>query len=199
MGGPSPGSNTALAAALQQARLYDVPKDIIERNLKKASEKGQADYTEVNYEVLTDNNARAAANVRDVVKKGGGKMADPGSVMFNFNRCGVIALPVDKISADALLEAAMDAGGDDVLEPEPAEEDDDLPLFYKVLTSLEDYTSVRQKLQEQGLPIDADHSGLELVPTAHVEPDDEARDLNEIIMERLLELDDVDAVYSNQR
>lgn len=76
-------------------------------------------------EVLTDNNNRAAANIRDVVKKGGGKMADPGSVLFNFKRTGVVYVKTGDISSDDLLLAAMDAGAEDVLEPEVDEDEDD--------------------------------------------------------------------------
>lgn len=213
IGGPNVASNSALAVLLAQARFFDVPKDILDRNIKKATEKGQADFAELNYEVyglggvgivldvLTDNNSRAAANVRDVVKKNGGKMADPGSVMFNFKRCGVLAVIAEKVDPDELLLAAMDSGADDVREPEKDknEEDESSPLLYKVLTSMENFGSVRSNFEKFEISVDWDHSGLELVPLSFVEPDDEARDLNEIIMEKLLELDDVDAVYSNQR
>jgi hypothetical protein len=75
-------------------------------------------------EVLTDNFNRAAATIRDVVKKGGAKMADSGSVLFNFKRAGVIYVKVDSVKSDELLLAAMDAGAEDVLEPE-ADEDED--------------------------------------------------------------------------
>jgi hypothetical protein len=135
-GGPSPAANPALAVLLQQAKEADVPKDIIDRNLKKATDKGQADFVELTYEVygyggvglvlevLTDNFNRAAATIRDVVKKGGAKMADSGSVLFNFKRAGVIYVKADSVKSDELLLAAMDAGAEDVLEPE-ADEDED--------------------------------------------------------------------------
>eukprot|EP00271_Cylindrocystis_brebissonii_P006971 TRINITY_DN19993_c0_g1_i1.p1 TRINITY_DN19993_c0_g1~~TRINITY_DN19993_c0_g1_i1.p1 ORF type:complete len:377 (-),score=45.34 TRINITY_DN19993_c0_g1_i1:78-1208(-) len=212
-GGPNPASNSALALLLTQARMYDIPKDILERNIKKASEKGQADFAEMTYEVygiggvgivldvLTDNNARAAATVRDVVKKSGGKMADPGSVMFNFQRCGVLAIPAEGTDADSLLLAAMDLGADDVEEPQPKDPDDEHegPPRYRVVTTVESYLTVRSKLEEAGFQIDANNSGLELLPVAYVEPDEEAHDLNEAMIEKLLELDDVDAAYSNQK
>lgn len=216
-GGASPGSNPALAFALAQARLYAVPKDIIERNMKKAGDKGQADYAEVTFEVygvggvgivvdvMTDNNARSAALVRDIVKKGGGKMADPGSVMFNFNRCGVISVPAEKIDSDSLLLAAMDAGADDVVEPQlEAEADDedetDAPTpVRKVVTALDAFADVMQKLEKASVPILSDDSGLQYLPRAYIHADAEARELNEAMMDKLLSLDDVDAVYSNQQ
>ncbi|KAH7283838.1 hypothetical protein KP509_34G026200 [Ceratopteris richardii] len=212
-GSPNPVANSALAALLQYAKDYDIPKEIIERNIKKASEKGQQDYEPVIYEaygfggvgiiieVLTDNSNRAAANVRDVVKKSGCKMADPGSVLFNFRKAGVISIKSEKVDGDSLLVAAMDAGAEDVVEPAHDEDEDPIDApekYYKVITPLEQYASVCKRLQEAGMPVDLDCSGLEYIPNASYEPDDEAMDLNKVLMEKLLELDDVDAVYSNQ-
>ncbi|KAL3677468.1 hypothetical protein R1sor_027416 [Riccia sorocarpa] len=212
-GGPNPTANAALAVLLQTAKQYDVPKDIIERNIKKASDKSQADFVDMTYEVyglggvglvlevLTDNNNRAAATIRDVVKKGGGKMADPGSVLFNFTRTGVIYVKAEGISSDDLLLAAMDAGAEDVLEPEEddEEEEEEEARFFKVLVPVDQFFTINQKLKEAGIQVDDDNSGLELFPVARVEPDDEALEMNRALMEKLLDLDDVDAVYSNQK
>ncbi|CAI5960696.1 unnamed protein product [Closterium sp. NIES-65] len=218
--GPSPGSNSALAALLVAAKQGGVPKDVIDRNIKRATEKGQADFTEIVYEiyglggvgivvdVLTDNNARAAATVRDVVRKGGAKMADPGSVLFNFKRQGVLAVPAATADPDEVLVVAVDAGADDVINPGEdiagggggghAEEGEEEEQFFRVLTPAESFASVRAELQEYGLTVDAEHSGLMFIPTATMQPDEEAREQNEAVMEKLLELDDVDAVYCNQ-
>lgn len=76
-------------------------------------------------EVLTDNHNRAASTIRDVVKKNGAKMADSGSVLFNFKSAGVIYVKADKVEADDLLLAAMDAGAEDVVEPSSDDEDDE--------------------------------------------------------------------------
>lgn len=75
-------------------------------------------------EVLTDNLNRAAATVRDVVKKSGCKMADPGSVLFNFRKAGVVNVKAGKVDGDSLLAAAMDAGAEDVVEPTYYEDED---------------------------------------------------------------------------
>lgn len=212
-GSPNPVANPTLAALLQYAKDFDIPKDIIERNIKKASEKGQQEYEAVTYEaygfggvgviveVLTDNLNRAAANVRDVVKKSGCKMADPGSVLFNFQRAGAVNVRADKVDGDALLAAAMDAGAEDVVEPtyyEDEDPQDPSDKYFKVITPLDQYSSVFKKLQEAGIPADAECSGLEYIPTTTFEPDDEAIELNKALVEKLLELDDVDAVYYNQ-
>ncbi|CAI5496623.1 unnamed protein product [Closterium sp. Naga37s-1] len=73
-----------------------------------------------------------------------------------------------------------------------------LQEFFRVLTPAESFASVRAQLQEYGLTVDAEHSGLMFIPTATMQPDEEAREQNEAVMEKLLELDDVDAVYCNQ-
>ncbi|CAK9863297.1 unnamed protein product [Sphagnum jensenii] len=213
-GGPSPAANPALAVLLQQAKEADVPKDIIDRNLKKATDKGQADFVELTYEVygyggvglvlevLTDNFNRAAATIRDVVKKGGAKMADSGSVLFNFKRAGVIYVKADSVKSDELLLAAMDAGAEDVLEPEADEDEDndkEEEKYFQVITSLDQFSVVRGSLQEAGVPFDADISGPQLIPITTVKTDDEAMELNKVLTDKLLELDDVDAVYSNQK
>ncbi|KAI5081190.1 hypothetical protein GOP47_0004373 [Adiantum capillus-veneris] len=212
-GSPNPVANSALAALLQYAKDFDIPKDIIERNIKKASEKGQQDFEPMIYEaygfggigilieVLTDNSNRAAANVREVVKKSGCKMADAGSVQFNFKKAGVVNVKADKVDADSLLAAAMDAGAEDVIEPTYYEDEDPQDAsdkYYKVMTPLEQYSAVSKRLQGAGIPVVMESSGLEYIPNAILEPDDEAIELNKALMERLLELDDVDAVYSNQ-
>lgn len=82
-------------------------------------------------EVLTDNFNRAAATVRDVVKKGGAKMADSGSVLFNFKRAGVVYVNTNKVEGDDLLLAAMDAGAEDVVEPSTPDEGDDYEVEEK--------------------------------------------------------------------
>ena len=82
-------------------------------------------------EVLTDNLNRTAANVRDVVRKSGCKMADPGSVLFNFRKAGVVNVRADKVEGDALLAAAMEAGAEDVVEPTFYEDEDPEDLSEK--------------------------------------------------------------------
>lgn len=111
-GGPDPVSNTALADVLRQARDAQVPKDIIERNIKKASEANQADFQEMLFEAygpggtgfliecLSDNVNRSSSEVRAAVTKAGGKMAEQGSVAFNFKRQGVVLLQGEGLTED---------------------------------------------------------------------------------------------------
>ncbi|KAF3446405.1 hypothetical protein FNV43_RR11584 [Rhamnella rubrinervis] len=212
-GGPNPISNTVLAAVLEKAKELDVPKEILERNIKKASEKGQEAYIEKIYEVygfggasmvvevLTDKINRSVAAVREVVKDCGGKMADPGSVMFKFRRVRVVNIKVSDIDKDQLLVIALDAGAEDVIEPPVYEDDteeDRSESYYKIVSSSENYSAILEKLRDEGINFEADN-GSELIPVNHIEVDDEALDLNKELMSKLLELDDVDAVYTDQK
>ncbi|XP_065848602.1 probable transcriptional regulatory protein At2g25830 [Euphorbia lathyris] len=212
-GGPNPISNTVLSALLEKAKELDVPKEIMERNIKRASEKGQEAYIEKIYEVygyggvsmvvevLTDKINRSVAAVREVVKDYGGKMADPGSVMFKFRRVRVVNIKVTDADKDQLLEIALDAGAEDVIEPPIYEDDTDEDMserFYKVVSSSDNYAQVLSKLGEAGIGFETDN-GSELLPLTAMEVDEEAMELNKELMSKLLELDDVDAVYTDQK
>ncbi|CAA7402797.1 unnamed protein product [Spirodela intermedia] len=212
-GGPNPVSNTVLVSVLERAKELDVPKEIVERNIKRASEKGQEAYIEKLYEVygfggvgmvvevLTDKINRSVAAVREVVKDCGGKMADPGSILFKFRRARVVNIKVSDADKDDLLAIALDAGAEDVIEPPVYEDDSDedsLERYYKVIGSSESYPDILSKLREEGIAFEPDN-GSELVPLMMIEVDDEAMDLNKELMSKLLDLDDVDAVYSDQK
>ena len=206
-GGADPMANARLREYLQQAKVAQVPVDIIDRNLKKAADKNAADYSEMTYEAygvggsgfiieaLTDNVNRTAAEVRNAVAKSGGKMADVGSVMFNFSRQGVIMVDSTE-NEDAVFEAAMDAGASD-LQPVYNDSDSGILEGYKILTSLESITAVTESLSAQGLKLCMESSGILYVPLATVELNDEDYASNEAMLERLLALDDVDVVHAN--
>ncbi|KAL0741090.1 hypothetical protein Bca4012_082603 [Brassica carinata] len=212
-GGPNPVSNTVLATILERAKDLDVPKDIVERNIKRASEKGQEDFIEKIYEVygyggvsmvvevLTDKINRSVAAVRSVLKDYGGKMADSGSVMFKFRRVRVVNIKVTEADKDQLFIIALDAGAEDVIDPPSYEDDTDEDReerYYKIVTSNENYSTVLSKLRDEGVNFEPDN-GSELLPLTTVEVDDEAMELNKELMQKLLELDDVDAVYIDQK
>jgi len=126
-GGPDPAMNPRLRLAIQSARAENMPKDNIERAIKKA-EGGEADsYEAVRYEgygpggvaiiveALTDNRNRTAGAVRSYFSKHGGSMGEPGSVSFNFSRVGEIVYPASAGSDEEVLEAAIEAGAEDVV------------------------------------------------------------------------------------
>jgi YebC/PmpR family DNA-binding regulatory protein len=123
---PDPAANARLRLAIQNARAENLPKDNIERAIKKAAGNDAESYDQVRYEgygpggvaviveALTDNRNRTASNVRSLFTKFGGNLGESGSVSFMFARVGEIVYPAAKASADAMLEAAIDAGADDV-------------------------------------------------------------------------------------
>ncbi len=127
---PDPDANSRLRLAIQNARAENLPKDNIERAIKKASGGDAESYETVRYEgygpggvaviveALTDNRARTAPVVRSLFAKYGGNLGETGSVSFMFNRVGEILYPKAKASADAMLEAAIEAGADDVASEE---------------------------------------------------------------------------------
>ncbi len=112
-------------------------------------------------EILTDNMNRAAMTVRTAVTKAGGKMADPGSVLFNFERRGFVVLTGGE--EDAVFAAATDAGADDVT-PRPGGEPG-----WEIVTQPGAYGAVAAALRDAGLPIAGDQSGLRLVPLVKVD------------------------------
>lgn len=202
-GGPDQVANARLREALAAAKMAQVPTDIIERNIKRASE-SKSDYAEMTYEAyghggtgfviecLTDNVNRSASDVKAAITKAGGKVADPGSVLFNFQRQGLVMVDAAE-GEDKVFEAAMDAGASDM---QPATDDDGNVVGFKVLTAVEDYGAVSSSLAEQGLKIQPEASGLVYVPMVQQEVDDDAFEANEALLERLLAVDDVDAVYT---
>ena len=126
MGMPDPAMNPRLRTAVQAARAQNMPKDNIERAIKKSQEAGGANYEEVRYEgfgaggvgviveTLTDNRNRTAGEVRSIFTKFGGNLGETGAVSFNFDKLGAIEFDAAKATADQMLEAAIDAGADDV-------------------------------------------------------------------------------------
>ena len=124
---PDPEANARLRLAIQNARAENMPKDNIERAIKKAAGGDAETYDAVRYEgygpggvaviieALTDNRNRTASNVRSLFTKFGGNLGETGSVAFMFARVGEIVYPAAKASGDAMLEAAIDAGADDVV------------------------------------------------------------------------------------
>ncbi len=126
LGSPDPAMNPRLRLAIQNARAENMPKDNVERAIKKASGGDSENYEEVRYEgygpggvamvveALTDNRNRTASNVRSCLAKNGGALGETGSVSFMFDRVGQIVYPASAGSADTVLEAAIEAGPDDV-------------------------------------------------------------------------------------
>ena len=196
--GTDPDSNPRLRTALLAARAANMPKDNIERVLSRA-EGGDADsYDEIRYEgyspggvaliveALTDNRNRTASEVRAAFTKFGGNLGETGSVNFMFDRVGQIVYPAGAGDAEAVFEAALEAGADDV-------ESD--PDSHEITTAPDDFNSVREALEGSfGAPEEA---GLAWKPQNTVQVDeDQARSLLKLL-DALDDLDDVQSVASN--
>jgi YebC/PmpR family DNA-binding regulatory protein len=127
LGLPDPDMNPRLRAAIIAARAENMPKDNIERAIKKAQGGDAESYDEIRYEgygpggaaliveAMTDNRNRTASDLRSVFTKNGGNLAETGAVAFMFNRVGVVEFDAKVADADAMLEAAIEAGADDVV------------------------------------------------------------------------------------
>ncbi len=196
---PDPASNPRLRAAMTAARQANMTKDTIDRAIKKATgAAGGEDYVEVRYEgygpagvaviveALTDNRNRTASDVRSAFSKHGGALGETNSVSFLFNRMGVIRYPADVASADDMLEAAIEAGADNV------ESDAD---WHEVTCAIDDFFAVRDSLEARfGEP---ETARLDWRPTTSVTLDgDRAASLLKLL-DVLEDSDDVQNVYAN--
>lgn len=199
-GGDDTSANPTLFDAIQKARKNSVPLDNIERAVKRGSgaETGGADYQTIMYEgygpngvamlieCLSDNRNRAASDVRVGMTRNGGTMADPGSVSYLFNRKGVVIVPEGASTEDAVFEAVLDAG---------AQEVNDLGGPLEVISEATDVVKVRTALQTAG--IDYESAEATFVPSMTVPVDAEtARKVFKLI-EALEDCDDVQNVYAN--
>jgi len=202
-GGPDPVANVQLAKVLDQAKNAGVPKTNMDNAIKKASSKDQADYKESSMEVyahggvgfvidiLTDNNNRAAADVRTIVNKKNLKLAEPGSVAFNFDHVGQVTVETDA-DEDTMLEAILEAGAEDM---EALPEGDDLPKGFNIFTDKSDLMAVAESLRSSGYNVK--DSRFVWKPKAPVEVSEKDEELNLEAMDLIEDLDDVDAVFSN--
>ncbi|WP_237478158.1 YebC/PmpR family DNA-binding transcriptional regulator [Lichenibacterium dinghuense] len=198
LGLPDPAMNARLRSAVIAARQENMPKDNIDRAIKKASGADSENYDEVRYEgyapggvaviieALTDNRNRTAGEVRSYFTKSGGALAESGAVAFMFDRVGRIEYGRDAGSEDAVMEAAIEAGADDVVTGEES---------YEVLTSLEALRDVEKALEAKlGAPR---RSALVWRPQNSIAVDDEAGEKILKLVGALEDNDDVQNVYAN--
>ena len=185
-----------------KGKANNMPNDNIDRSIKKAAGEGSADnYEHITYEgygpngtaiivkALTDNKNRTASNVRNAFTKGSGNVGTPGCVSFMFDEKGQIIIAKEDcdMDSDELMMLALDAGAEDFVEEEDS---------YEVLTVPEDFSEVRLKLEEAGIPMA--NAEVTMIPQTWVELTDE-QDLKNIqkTLDLLEEDDDVQEVYHN--
>ena len=198
-GGGDPDSNPALRLAIEKANAANMPKDNIERAIKKAT--GDLDgvtYEELKYEgyapggvavmveCLTDNRNRTVAEVRHAFTKYGGNLGTDGSVAYLFNKIGVLNF-APGTPEDDVMEAALDAGADDVV----TEDDGSI----EVITTPEAYSEVKQAMVAEGLK--PENAEITMRASVEVELDVEAGEKVLRFLEALEDLDDTQDVYSN--
>lgn len=195
---PDPNMNARLRAAILAAKAENMPKDNIERAIKKASGADAENYDEVRYEgyapggvaviieALTDNRNRTAGEVRSYFTKAGGALAETGAVSFMFDRVGLIAFDRKVASEDAMMEAAIEAGADDVSSTEEEHE---------IITSIESLRDVAKALEEKFG--DSKKAALVWRPQNTIKVDDEAGEKILKLVGTLEDNDDVQTVYAN--
>ncbi|MCL2066679.1 MAG: YebC/PmpR family DNA-binding transcriptional regulator [Treponema sp.] len=199
MGGGNPEGNPRLRTAIIKARAANMPKDNIDRAIKKGTgELEGVSYEELVYEayapggvaifieVLTDNKNRAAADIRNILTKAGGQLATSGSVSRLFKRLGVITLDGEKYTEDAVMEAAIEGGAEDVSLSDG---------IIEVTSSPEDFEMVVNALGAKSF--ETTSAQISMVAEAEVALDNEGTAKALRLIDKLEENDDVQNVYSN--
>ena len=198
-GGTDPSSNPRLRSALSACRAVNMPKDNIERVIKKAEDGENSNLEEIRYEgyapggvalivdALTDNRNRTAAEVRSSFTKYGGNLGETGSVSFMFNNVGQIVYKKNIMSEDEIFDIAIEVGADDV----KADENN-----YEIITTVNEFNNVREKLESiLGVP---DQAELIWYPENNVQIDDERKATSILkLLDTLDNCEDVQGVYGN--
>ncbi len=201
IGGSDPTGNPRLRAAITAARAENMPKDNIDRAIKKGTGdlEGASNFEEVIYEgygpagvallveSLTDNKNRTVSEVRHLFSKFGGSMGEAGCVSWMFDKKGVIAVTKTSVSEDDLMEAALEAGAEDLQTGESE---------YEVITDLTNFDKVKTTLEDKGFPIEVAEIQMHPKTTVRVEEEKPAQQLLKL-MEMLEDNDDVQNVFAN--
>ncbi|MEM1257952.1 MAG: YebC/PmpR family DNA-binding transcriptional regulator [Bacteroidota bacterium] len=199
-GGPDPDTNSRLRAVVQNAKAVNMPKDNIERAIKRASDKSQGDYKEVLFEgyaphgiailieTATDNNTRTVANIRSYFNKCNGNLGTSGSVEFMFDHTCNFRINSEGIDAEELELEMIDFGAEEVF----VDEDDIL-----IYAPFESFGDIQKELEVRGIEILS--SGFERIPQITKELDEEQIADVEKLLEKIEEDDDVQNVYHTMK
>ena len=200
MGGGDPNGNPRLRAAIAEAKANNMPKDNIERAIKRGTgEIEGVTYEELTYEgygpggvalmveTMTDNTNRTTPEIRHIFEKNGGNLGTPGSVRFQFERKGYFSIEKSAVSEDKLMEVALEAGADDL-------QTDD-PEAFEVYTTPDNFEQVRQALEKNSIA--TVEAKLGQIPQNYVALDEGKAKSMMRLMEMLDDHDDVQNVWSN--
>ena len=198
LGDPNPDYNPRLRLAISLAKKNSMPNDNIKRAIEKGSSGNDGQLEEIRYEgfaphsvaviveCLTDNRNRSASDVRTIFGKNGGMIGSENSVLFNFNRVGLIMFPKSVATDDIMMDAAIEAGADDI------ESDDD---FHSIITGTDKLHLVGKELIAKFG--DPERMELTFNPINSIKLDKDASSTVETFIEKLEDLDDVQKVYTN--
>jgi YebC/PmpR family DNA-binding regulatory protein len=200
VGGGDPSTNVGLEFAIERARAQNMPKDNIERAIKRGTGEGKegVDLEEIFYEgyanhgvalmieVVTDNRNRAIAEIRHTLTRNGGTMAEAGAVGWQFNRVAYFSFPAEGQDQNKIFEVAVEAGADDVIF------DKDL---IEIIGPVDSFKSISDGLHSAG--VTPEEGGLRMLPKNEIELEPDATVQVMRTIETLEELDDVQEVFSN--
>jgi YebC/PmpR family DNA-binding regulatory protein len=199
LGGPDPKANSRLRIAIQNAKSVNMPKDRVEAAIKRASQKDTTGYEEIIYEgyaphgiavvveCTTDNPTRTVANIRHFFSKGGGSLGSAGSLMFMFERKGLIRINASKISnLDEFELELIDHGLDDLVQ-----HDQELLIY----TSFQEYGKMLKYFEEKGIEVVS--SELQYLPSTTKELSEEQTKEVKELLDKIEEDDDVQSIFHN--
>lgn len=199
LGGGDPGGNPRLRKAVDDAKAVNMPAENIKRGIQRGTgELPGVTYEEVTYEgygpggaavlieAMTDNKNRTLPEIRTIFSKHGGNLGESGSVRFLFQKKGYLTIEKDKASEDTVMEAAIEAGAEDVRATDQ---------FHEILSDPEAFAAVKAHLEQKGLPLSV--AEIEMIPTTEVSLDARRADQMVKLMEALEEHEDVQHVWAN--
>ncbi|MEA2040565.1 MAG: YebC/PmpR family DNA-binding transcriptional regulator [Thermodesulfobacteriota bacterium] len=199
LGGGDPDGNPRLRSAIMSGKAENMPKENIERAIKKGTgELEGVSYEEANYEgygqggvavlvdCLTDNKNRTVADVKHQFERHGGNLGEPGCVSWIFDKKGLIVIEKDKVDEEELLDLALEAGAEDVKEAESE---------FEVITGPSEFEAVKKAIDEKGFPYTLAENGM--IPKNTIKLEGKKAQQMISLMEALEDNDDVSHVYAN--
>lgn len=199
LGGGNPEGNPRLRAAIQAAKSENMPKENIERAIKKGTgELEGTSYEETSYEAygpggvailidcLTDNKNRTVAEIKHILDRHGGSLGEPGCVSWIFKKKGLIVVEKNKVEEEKLLDLALDAGAEDVKEGDSE---------FEVITDPSDFEKVKERFQQEGIPFTI--SEISMIPQTTIRLEGKEAQQMLTLMEALEDSDDISHVYAN--